>query len=185
MSEDTAYPGGTGDSAAEKEFAVLLARRAEKRIPEFESAEEINLVPYLDVMVNLIIFMLVTIAFVLPLGIINIFPPETQTGGGGGALAVTPKLNLTITVTGKGFFFAGTNFVVENIPKKDNGEYDYDTLVKQTVKIKDQFPNEKGIIVNAESNTRYEVIVKVIDSVRNIGPRVLFDDVQLAAGIAQ
>ena len=66
--------GMTGEDA----YAVVLHRKSRKKLPHFEADEELSLVPYLDVMMNLVIFMLVTIATLMPLGILNIFPPQIR-----------------------------------------------------------------------------------------------------------
>lgn len=172
--------------AAERDAAAVLARRAKKPIPQFDSEEELQLVPYLDVMVNLVIFMLVSVAYIMPLGILNIFPPAIKDPNAAGAKhdeKPKPALNLTVAITHKGFTFAGATGVMPNIPIKADGTYDYDNMQAQAVKIKDLFPDERLVIIVADPDIRYEVIVKTMDNLRTKGTRTLFDTVQLSAGI--
>ena len=172
--------------AAERDAAAVMARRAKKPIPHFESDEELQLIPYLDVMVNLVMFMLFSVAMAAQLGILNIFPPQIQDPGAAGAQKQDqqkPALNLTVAVTQKGFTFAGSTGVLPNIPKQADGQYDYASLQAQAINIKDKFPEERLVIIVADPDIRYETIVKVMDTLRNKESRVLFDTVQLSAGI--
>jgi biopolymer transport protein ExbD len=148
--------------------------------------EELNLVPYLDVMVNLIIFMLVTISAFLPLGILSIYPPAS---GSGVTQTQTPEetpkpqLTLTVFITRDGFTVAGIGGVLPPITLKPNGEYDLENLTLKAAEIKDTYPNERQVIIAAEKEIRYEVLVKVMDALRNKGDRVLFDQVKLSPGL--
>src|SRR5436190_3677520 len=83
-----------------------------------EETAEINLVPYMDIVTNIIIFLLASVVQQVPLGNINVSLP---TIGGGAASAETepetPPLNLTVTVAANGFIVAGSGAVIPLIPK--------------------------------------------------------------------
>jgi len=170
----------------DREMIDLLVHRAKKRIPFYHTMDEINLVPYLDVMVNLIIFMLVTISAFLPLGILSIFPPASQAASPSAApLQETPKPEraLTVFITTQGFTFAGVGGVLPPIARKPNGEYDFAALQQRAIELKRQYPDERQIIIAAEKEIRYEVLIKTMDTLRNNGDQLLFDIVKLSPGL--
>jgi biopolymer transport protein TolR len=166
----------------EQKAAFVLTRRAQRKIPLFIHADELNLVPYMDVLVNLIIFLLVTISAFLPLGMLSIFPlsvatkeidqPEDK-----------PKLTLSIFITSEGFAVAGIGGVLPAIPKRPDGQYDFEALSKTVVQIKDTYPNENTVILSAEKDIKYDVVIKAMDTLRNFGDRQLFFKVQLSPGL--
>jgi biopolymer transport protein ExbD len=158
---------------------------------------ELNIVPYLDIMMNLIMFMLLSMTGFLSYGVLNVSAPK-YTGGvaGGGDEAQAPKLLLTVLVSEKGFFVAGANTVLGSdagqqaqaadgaqgqptIPKAPNGEYDYAALSAKMVQIKDAFPDESKIILGADARIPYETLVKTMDACREHAGRMLFFDVSL------
>jgi hypothetical protein len=62
--------------------------------------------------------------------------------------------------------------------------YDYGKLTLEMVKIKDVFPKETKIIIYAQPDVPYEVLVKVMDATREQNGRALFYDVILSPEIA-
>lgn len=171
--------------AEEREAAAVLERRAKRKVGDFHALEELNLVPYLDVMMNLIIFMLVTIAAFLPLGILSIFPPASQAVRDAQKQEEqTPEeekkeLTLTLFITHTGFTFAGIGGLLPAIPMLPNGDYDFDTLNAKAVEIKDAYPNERAVIISADKDVPYKTLVKAMDTLRNKNERILFDNVKL------
>ncbi len=154
-----------------------------------EEGGELNLVPYLDIVTNVIMFMLATTTFAAALGDINVSSPTTSVAPSPGPSDDTPKndLNLTVSVSDKGFTIAasgavlyqGYSFdptgnlvqpaaqVLPTIPKK-GADYDYDGLQKAMFQIK-KLPtaaNETKVIVNSNPEVKYEVIVNVLDACR-------------------
>src|SRR5215831_9270163 len=87
-----------------------------KRKLRMEEAEfgELNIVPYLDILMNLIIFMLLSMTGLAAFGILNVTAPNY--GAPTAAVAPenpeTPKLLLMVLVSKKGFFVAGTGAVL-------------------------------------------------------------------------
>jgi biopolymer transport protein TolR len=78
-----------------------------------EHEAEINLVPYLDIMVNLVMFMLVSMA-TATLAVVNVNMPDLSDGSAS-ADPSTPqpekpedKLTLNVSIGGNGFFVAAT-----------------------------------------------------------------------------
>lgn len=148
--------------------------------------EELNLVPYLDVMVNLIIFMLVAMSAFLPLGILSIFPPASGQGQEAKNQQPDegkPQLTLTVFITTNDYTIAGIGGVLPPITNRPDGDHDYAALTQKALEIKDMYPTEHQVIIAAEPNIRYEVLVKTMDAVRNKDDRILFDNVKLSPGL--
>lgn len=155
-----------------------------------EEGGELNLVPYLDIVTNVIMFLLATITFAAALGDINVSSPTTTSAA---QLQNQPppepknELNLTVSVSDKGFTIAASGAVLYSgfsidaagnlqqpagatlptIPKKGN-DFDYDGLTRAMAQIKSSptAKNETKVIVNANPEIVYDVIVQVLDACR-------------------
>ena len=69
------------------------------------------------------------------------------------------------------------------IPKKADGEYDFEALANKLAEIKDAFPDETKMVLNAEPDIKYKVVILTMDATRELEGRMLFPDVVLSAGI--
>ena len=168
-----------------------------RRIHQHEKTGELNIVPYLDIMVNLTMFMLVSMTSVIQFGILDVAapsygpPPVAQQQ----AAAKKADLLLTVAISTKGFFVAGSGGVLgaakdakadpknapPTIPLKADGKYDYGTLTRKMVDIKNGFPDETKVILMADQAVSYEVLVATMDAIREDAGRRLFFDVVLGA----
>src|SRR6516165_1173859 len=93
-------------------MAFYFSRRKLRPKEEQEGAE-LNIVPYLDILMNLIIFMLLSMTGLAAFGILNVSAPNY--GGPTAGVADNPdapKLLLTVLVSKKGFFVAGAGAVL-------------------------------------------------------------------------
>lgn len=167
-----------------------------------EESGELNLVPYLDIVVNIIMFLLATITFSAVMGHINVNTPTTSTVSSGEQQDTPPKqdLNLTVSISERGFTIAASGGVlyegwtwngatlmqttsnIPTIPLKGS-EYDFDRLTQQMRTIKDHYPEETKVILNANPQIAYEKVVATMDAIRNEGSKVLFPEVLLSAGV--
>lgn len=150
-----------------------------------EEVSEINLVPYMDIVTNIIIFLLASVVNAVPLGNVNVTLPSIASGGGGAAEEPErPPLNLTVTAGASGFTVAASGGVLPIIPKKPSGEYDFEGLTKKLTEIKKEFPDETKATFNADSTTVYTVVVDTLDAMReDADGNQLFPDIVFAAGI--
>jgi biopolymer transport protein TolR len=150
-----------------------------RRIREEEHAGELNIVPYLDVVVNLVMFMLLSMTGLIALGVLNVSAPKI--GGetaGAGAAENQPKLLLTVAIAKQGFYVAGAGGVLgqepetpaatrpPTIPRRADGRYDFAALSEQMKKIKDQFPNETAVILSADPEIVYDDLIQTMDACR-------------------
>ncbi|MBL8921517.1 MAG: biopolymer transporter ExbD [Myxococcaceae bacterium] len=163
---------------------------------EEEEAGELNIVPYLDILMNLIIFMLLSMTGLATFGILNVSAPTYGGGGGGGNPEEKPPLLLTVAIAKNGFYIAATGGVLPGIEqqgtaaegapptvgKKGDGTYDYDALNAKMKEIKTSFPDESKVILAAEADTSYEILVSTMDATREtVDHKLLFPDVTLAS----
>jgi biopolymer transport protein ExbD len=148
-----------------------------------EETVEINLVPYMDIVTNIIIFLLASVVNQVPLGTVNASSP-TFGGAGGGGEEEKLALNLTVTVGSSGFTLAGSGGVMPPIPKLPTGDYDYGALTTKLTEVKNQFKEETKATFNADGGTAYEIVVKTLDAMReDKDGHMLFPDIVFAAGI--
>jgi biopolymer transport protein ExbD len=176
-------------------------RRKKIRVHEAEKLGELNIVPYLDIIINLTMFMLASMAGFVQFGIVNVSAP--QYGAAAAAAAgekkkdEKPPLLLAVAITKNGFFIAGSGGVLGSdeptatgapmtekpptVPLLADGKYDYVTLTSKLVDVKKAYPEEKKVIVMADQEIQYEVVVRTMDAIREDGPNQLFYEVVLGA----
>jgi len=165
-------------------------RRMRDHVEEIEEeAGELNLVPYMDIVTNIIIFLLASVVNQVALGNINVSSPTIQSGGGAGSDEPPPEkppLNLTITVGASGYIVGASGGVLPAIPKLPGGQYDYKTLTIKLKEIKTNPDNaeETKATFNADANIPYDVVIATLDAMRQAEDgKILFPDVNFAAGI--
>lgn len=171
-------------------MAFYFSRRKLK-IREDEESGELNIVPYLDILMNLILFMLLSITGLASFGILNVSAPSY----GGGAVAAAPenpeapKLVLSVLISKKGHYINSQSATlgqdgVPSVPLLADGKYDFVALNAQMVEIKKAFPTETKVIIAADADIPYEALVQTMDSVRESEGKqrhLLFPDVTLGA----
>ena len=153
-----------------------------------EEAGELNLVPYMDIVTNIIIFLLASVVNQVGLGNVNVTVPTLSSGGADSSADQPEKkpLNLTVSVGASGFTVAGAGGVFPVIPKLGNGQYDYKSLTVKLLEIKSSPDNavETKANFNADANIPYDIVVATLDAMRQTDEgKILFPDVAFAAGI--
>ena len=175
-----------------------LRSERERLEEESEESTELNLVPYLDIVTNILMFLIVTISAMLTVGNLETILPEysqtqSQSASRKKSDEEKPPLNLTVTITGKGFTVAtSTGVLYENnipdklptVPRDAAGRYNYEGLQKVLVNLKRQNEKEVQAILTANPEIMYETIIGVMDVLR-AGPdlKPLFPQVVFSAGI--
>jgi biopolymer transport protein ExbD len=157
---------------------------------EEEEMGELNIVPYLDILMNLILFMLMSITGFAVFGILNVNAPSY---GGPSAAGPTenpdePKMVLSVLISKKGHFvntqhtMLGAESGAPTVAVKADGSYDYEALTAEMMKVKGAVPEETKVIVAAEAEIPYETLVGTMDAIRETKDRrQLFPDVTLGA----
>jgi biopolymer transport protein ExbD len=164
-----------------------------KRTKQQEALHEVDpLIPILN-LVCMLIPLLVFGAVFVSYHTIEVSQPEVASL----PPTVEPRdsLHLTVMITDEGFHFkvnpqyrlpwmaqaSPASGSGPDIPKQDDG-YDYKALRKRLIEIKDRYPKEQSIILGAEDDVAYDVIIKTMDASRGI-EKALFPLVQLTRGI--
>jgi len=176
-----------------RQRSMIKKRSKPVELDPSEMAGELNIVPFLDIVMNLIMFLLATSEAVLMIAQIESELPKISRGRSRGADVQTP-LNLNVTVTENGVLVSGSGGKLEpgcettatgrsvTVPLKA-GAYDWDELTKCVEKIKKQFDDEDSVTVSADPQVMYEHIVAAMDAVRNKGDKELFPNVLISVGI--
>lgn len=156
--------------------------------PEDEGGE-LNIVPFLDIITNILMFVLATVTTIF-LATIDSYPPKR--GGRSSGNPNTPTLNLTIIVVPEGFSVKAKGGSIApgchdtgsgiTVPKTGT-DYDYTQLNQCVSIVKKEAPeevrDETNVTISANPNIPYQVIVSTIDAVRRDEEgRDLFPDVQ-------
>jgi biopolymer transport protein TolR len=158
---------------------------------EEEEAGELNIVPYLDILMNLIIFMLLSITGLTAFGALNVNAPSYGAAGAALGDADAPKLNLSVLISHKGLFIRGN--LPESaqapadapaVPLRADGTHDFAALTAKMVALKAAFPQETKVIVAADPDIPYEALIQTMDALRETSGtaaerKLLFPDVTL------
>lgn len=155
-----------------------------------EMGTELNLVPYLDIMINLIMFMLFTTTSLTKMTVVNVSAPQY---GPSSSVPLDeneePPVDLTLAVNKDGFTIMANGVEIDGHPGKPTiervaqGRWEFEALNKRMEQIKNTYPNQSAMVMVAAPDIEYEVIVKTMDATREVinesGNRILFPDVVL------
>jgi biopolymer transport protein ExbD len=170
------------------QVAKIRRMSQQKELSPDEEGGELNIVPFLDIITNILIFVLATIAVTFTATIET--QPPSQGGSGVRPQQDQKALNLTVLVVNDGFSIkaAGGNVAPGcdgvgpgiAIPMK-SGQLDYDALTSCAAKLKassPDFADETQVSIGANPGTDYQTIISTIDSLRST-PKgdALFTDV--------
>jgi biopolymer transport protein TolR len=158
-----------------------------------EEGGELNIVPFLDIIMNILIFVLATVSVTFTASI-ETNPPGA---GGAGVRQEQPKksLGLTIMVVNQGFSIKASGGNVAPgcngagpgiaIPKAGE-EYDYTALRECVARLKQASPDfaeETQAFLSGNPGTDYQTIISTIDSIRSDSAgNPLFPEVNFKVG---
>lgn len=168
--------------------ARRLLRRAIRRSEQGgeAAAGELNIVPFLDIVTNLMLFLLATTTMVASVSEVRAELP----GYGPGAL---PALDLSVTLTDRGAVMATSRGRIGPdcrpsasagpTAARTAGGYDYEALSRCAAALHDAHPGETSVIITADPGVPYGQLVGAMDAVRSQGDTLLFPDVRISAGV--
>ena len=144
----------------------------------------------MDIVTNIIIFLLASVVNQVALGNINVSSPTISAGGG--RFADTAAREAAAQPDHHGRRARATSSrasggVLPAIPKLPNGQYDYKTLTTKLKEIKTNPDNaeETKATFNADANIPYDIVIATLDAMRQAEDgKILFPDVNFAAGIS-
>ena len=156
-------------------------------VEEAEGESELNLIPYLDIMMNLVIFLIFSFQVIIEFRLIDVVPPALSSQASAGSSDDKPKMQVTLVISKSGYRLLSSDSTVSpvDIPMKGK-DYDPEELKDRLVSWKKDYGLGESIIFTAELDTEYSVVVAAMDAIRNDGKDLLFPDVLLAraSGVA-
>jgi len=138
----------------------LIRDRLRRRSRRNKGSEELNITAFLNLMVILVPFLLITAVF-SRMAILELNLPSAS------QQTEEPKeeLKLEVIVREDGLIVADGKSRIADVEKKD-GEYDYAKLSELMQEIKASNPDVLDASVLLEADTKYGVLVHVMDAVR-------------------
>ncbi len=146
-----------------------------KELSPDEEGGELNIIPFLDIVVNILIFVLATVAVTFT-ATIDTTPPNSGSGGVRKE-ATEVSLNLTVMIVNDGFSLKASGGSVApgcdgigsgvTIPRR-GGAYDYDALKACATKLKqasEDFQKETNVYLAPNPGTDMQVITSTMDAV--------------------
>ena len=151
-----------------------------------EEGGELNIVPFLDILLNVLMFVLAT-TLVTFTASIDTTPPRTPRGP---VEVRAPALGLNVIVTRDGFVVSARGRRVGPRCTQEGpglavgttgGDYDYAGLTACAKRIKTSADDpEAQVTLAANPDVPYQTIVRTMDALRRTGDEDLFPDVRFA-----
>ncbi|MBC7173340.1 MAG: biopolymer transporter ExbD [Polyangiaceae bacterium] len=157
-----------------------------------ELDEELNIVPFLDIVVNLIMFLLMTITSVAFFAQLEATLPSL--GSSRGTRGAERPLDLKVHISTEGVIVAGSRGKlapgcrdtapgrVFAVPRTADG-YDFEALGACAANVHAAFPTERRVTLSADPDVHYEHVIHAMDALRGAEGAELFPEVLLSAGI--
>jgi biopolymer transport protein ExbD len=152
-----------GQAAPDKKKKVFpVMKRANKSLSKDVESIDLDLTPFMNLMMFFIPF-LATMAAFTHLAIIEFSLPPAQTPS---AIAGQSKeLDISIVITDQGFRIVGTGKKLDLIPKV-RGSYKFDQLREVLKAIKFEYPSQKSVVLVMSPEVLYDDIIKFMDTCR-------------------
>ena len=125
-------------------------------------AHELDVTTFLNLMVVLVPFLLITAVF-SRLTIIELNLPSSA----GGPASNDDSFRIEVVVREAGIEITNGKNIIAAIPKKDD-EFDLETLSGYMVDLKQEYTNHDAASVLMEARIPYEYLIRVMDVVRSV-----------------
>ena len=171
-----------------------IRRLSQPREPDAgEEAGELNVIPYLDIITNIMIFVLASVSVTF-ISSIDTTPPAI--GGGKVRTEMSSKaLNLSAFITSQGISLKTSSGNISTgcqdvgsgvtVPKV-NEVYDFTSLTACAKRLKNtrpEFKEETQVTITANPGVEYQTIISAMDALRRDGEEELFPEVHF--GVAR
>ena len=138
-----------------------MARRRHHYNRFAKEAPELNITSFLNLMVVLVPFLLITAVF----SRITILELNLPTGAGDASKADKPRMSVEVIVRDQGLEIGNGKTVIARFPKVED-EYDMETLSEYLLEIKSKNMDKKDATVLMEPEIEYNNLVAILDAVR-------------------
>ena len=139
-----------------------MARRHHYKRRTKGDAHEIDVTTFLNLMVVLVPFLLITAVF-SRLTIVELNLPSSA----GGPTNNENTFRVEVVVRETGVEITNGRMVIASIPKKDD-EYDFQTLSDFMIELKREYPDHDAASVLMEAHIPYDYLIQVMDIVRSV-----------------
>lgn len=140
-----------------------MARRRHHYRRRTGETYEIDVTTFLNLMVVLVPFLLITAVF-SRLTIVELDLPSAE----GGGAPVPDTFRVEVIVRETGVEISNGTDIIAAIPKSDDDEYDLDTLSDYMVELKREYPDHDAASVLMEAHIPYDYLIQVMDIVRSV-----------------
>jgi biopolymer transport protein ExbD len=139
-----------------------MARRHHYRRRSKEQPRDLDVTTFLNLMVVLVPFLLITAVF-SRITIVELNLPSSASD----STSQQPDFRLEVIVRESGLEIGNGKSVIAALPKKD-GEYDLKTLSNYVVSLKEDYPKTEAASVLLEPTIQYDYLIQVMDVVRSM-----------------
>ncbi len=159
-----------------------------------ELDDELNIVPFLDIVINLIMFLLMTIATAAFFNQLEAAMPPSGPGAPGSNDGERP-LNLHVVVSQRGVIVTTSNGKLDtgctgtasgdviSVPRVANG-YDWPALTQCLARVKAAGnEEERRVTITGDPQVEYQEIIHAMDAARVNGEDELFPEIRISAGV--
>ena len=140
--------------------------RRMQRKKRMEETTQLDVTTFLNLMVVLIPFLLISAVF----SRVTIMELSVPTAAGGSE-SNTPNFSIEVIVRKAGLEIANGAYVEAAIPKKDD-QYDMEMLAEMLMRLKAQYPDKEDATVLLEPDIAYDYLIQIMDAVRGAEVRV-------------
>lgn len=137
---------------------MLLSRHRDRR----QEAAELNITVFMNLMVILVPFLLITAVF-SRMAVLELYLPGASEGADG---ADEPVFQLEITVREDRIEVGDRNVGAFGVYQNENGRYDLEALGRKLAEIKADYPTKSDASILLEPDIPYDTLVQVMDRVR-------------------
>ena len=139
-----------------------MARRRHHYRRRTGNTYEIDVTTFLNLMVVLVPFLLITAVF-SRLTIVELNLPSSA----GGATNAADNFRVEVIVREEGMEISNGSAIIATIPNKDD-DFDLDALSDMMVTLKQEYPDHEAASVLMEAMIPYDYLIRVMDVVRSV-----------------
>ncbi len=139
----------------------------------------INLVPFIDLMAVLIVFLIMTAVWT-QLGRLQVSQSGQSVSDSEPPPTTLQPISMLITEKDLKLTVGSLPLEPINITRNDKGQIEIDKLLAKLKELKNQQQDQSAITLNTEDGVKYEDLVRLIDTVVSDGTNPLFPSVSVA-----
>lgn len=151
----------------------MLPRPSERKHRMHEQ-KELTITAFLNLMVVLVPFLLLTAVFARMAVIELTLPTESKTAKQAQEIGETPanRLNLIVSIWEDEINVLNDGISLGIFKQDEKGTYNFNGISKFLLRLKQQYPEEKSAMVLSRPSIPYKTLVETIDAVREGFPEV-------------